>query len=391
MKVLILSWEYPPHIIGGLGKHVYHISKALASKNIDTTVITYTDGTSKSEEITDNVRVLRVNPYSLRYPDFTSWIHGMNLLMIEKALKFKNFDIIHVHDWLTALAGINIKHIMRKPLIATIHSTELGRRRGYLSNDHEKHIHEVEWILTYEAWRIICCSNYMVNEVSNFFQCPLNKIVRIYNGIDPNSLLPSNNVNRRKYAEDYEKIVLFVGRLVYEKGPHILIEAANILRRNDIKFLFVGEGSMKPYLLELGKKLGLSEKLYFLGHIPDDILYAIYKMASVAVFPSLYEPFGIVALEAMALGTPVIASAVGGLNEIIINGYNGIKVTPGSAYELAEAIVKIIDDPSLSKKLIENAKNFVKNFTWEKAAEETIKLYEEVIREYNIGNWKPRV
>ncbi|RZN55798.1 MAG: glycosyltransferase family 1 protein [Candidatus Methanomethylicota archaeon] len=391
MKVLILSWEYPPHIIGGLGKHVYHISKALASKNIDTTVITYTDGTSKSEEITDNVRVLRVNPYSLRYPDFTSWIHGMNLLMIEKALKFKNFDIIHVHDWLTALAGINIKHIMRKPLIATIHSTELGRRRGYLSNDHEKHIHEVEWILTYEAWRIICCSNYMVNEVSNFFQCPLNKIVRIYNGIDPNSLLPSNNVNRRKYAEDYEKIVLFVGRLVYEKGPHILIEAANILRRNDIKFLFVGEGSMKPYLLELGKKLGLSEKLYFLGHIPDDILYAIYKMASVAVFPSLYEPFGIVALEAMALGTPVIASAVGGLNEIIINGYNGIKVTPGLAYELAEAIVKIIDDPSLSKKLIENAKNFVKNFTWEKAAEETIKLYEEVIREYNIGNWKPRV
>ncbi|NHV46012.1 MAG: glycosyltransferase family 4 protein [Candidatus Verstraetearchaeota archaeon] len=391
MKVLILSWEYPPHIIGGLGKHVYHISKALASKNIDTTVITYTDGTSKSEEIIDNVRVLRVNPYSLRYPDFTSWIHGMNLLMIEKALKFKNFDIIHVHDWLTALAGINIKHIMRKPLIATIHSTELGRRRGYLSNDHEKHIHEVEWILTYEAWRIICCSNYMVNEVSNFFQCPLNKIVRIYNGIDPNSLLPSNNVNRRKYAEDYEKIVLFVGRLVYEKGPHILIEAANILRRNDIKFLFVGEGSMKPYLLELGKKLGLSEKLYFLGHIPDDILYAIYKMASVAVFPSLYEPFGIVALEAMALGTPVIASAVGGLNEIIINGYNGIKVTPGSAYELAEAIVKIIDDPSLSKKLIENAKNFVKNFTWEKAAEETIKLYEEVIREYNIGNWKPRV
>jgi glycosyltransferase involved in cell wall biosynthesis len=391
MKVLILSWEYPPHIIGGLGKHVYHISKALASKNIDTTVITYTDGTSKSEEIIDNVRVLRVNPYSLRYPDFTSWIHGMNLLMIEKALKFRNFDIIHVHDWLTALAGINIKHIMRKPLIATIHSTELGRRRGYLSNDHEKHIHEIEWILTYEAWRIICCSNYMVNEVSNFFQCPLNKIVRIYNGIDPNSLLPSNNVNRRKYAEDYEKIVLFVGRLVYEKGPHILIEAANILRRNDIKFLFVGEGSMKPYLLELGKKLGLSEKLYFLGHIPDDILYAIYKMASVAVFPSLYEPFGIVALEAMALGTPVIASAVGGLNEIIINGYNGIKVTPGSAYELAEAIVKIIDDPSLSKKLIENAKNFVKNFTWEKAAEETIKLYEEVIREYNIGNWKPRV
>jgi glycogen(starch) synthase len=391
MKVLMLSWEYPPHIVGGLGKHVYYLSKTLALKNIDITVITYTDGTSKSEEFINNVRVIRVNPYSLRYPDFISWIYGMNLLMVEKALKLRNFDIIHAHDWLTALAGINIKYIMRKPLIATIHSTELGRRRGYLSNDYERHIHEIEWILTYEAWRIICCSDYMVSEVNKFFQCPLNKIVRIYNGVDPNSLIPSSNVNRKNYAEDYEKIVLFVGRLVYEKGPHLLVEAANILKRNDIKFLFIGEGTMKPYLLELGKKLGISEKLYFLGHVPDDILYAIYKMASVAVFPSLYEPFGIVALEAMALGTPVIVSAVGGLNEIIINEYNGIKVTPGSAYELAKAIEKIIDNPSLSKRLIENAKNFVKNFTWEKAAEETIKLYEEVIMEYNAGNWKTRV
>ncbi|MCC6013102.1 MAG: glycosyltransferase family 4 protein [Candidatus Verstraetearchaeota archaeon] len=391
MKVLMLSWEYPPHIVGGLGKHVYYLSKTLAFKNIDITVITYTDGTSKSEEFINNVRVIRVNPYSLRYPDFISWIYGMNLLMVEKALKLRNFDIIHAHDWLTALAGINIKYIMRKPLIATIHSTELGRRRGYLSNDYERHIHEIEWILTYEAWRIICCSDYMVSEVNKFFQCPLNKIVRIYNGVDPNSLVPSSNVNRKNYAEDYEKIVLFVGRLVYEKGPHLLVEAANILKRNDIKFLFIGEGTMKPYLLELGKKLGISEKLYFLGHVPDDVLYAIYKMASVAVFPSLYEPFGIVALEAMALGTPVIVSAVGGLNEIVINEYNGIKVTPGSAYELAKAIEKIIDNPSLSKRLIENAKNFVKNFTWEKAAEETIKLYEEVMIEYNAGNWKTRV
>jgi glycogen(starch) synthase len=391
MKVLMLSWEYPPHIVGGLGKHVYYLSKTLALKNIDITVITYTDGTSKSEEFINNVRVIRVNPYSLRYPDFISWIYGMNLLMVEKALKLRNFDIIHAHDWLTALAGINIKYIMRKPLIATIHSTELGRRRGYLSNDYERHIHEIEWILTYEAWRIICCSDYMVSEVNKFFQCPLNKIVRIYNGVDPNSLVPSSNVNRKNYAEDYEKIVLFVGRLVYEKGPHLLVEAANILKRNDIKFLFIGEGTMKPYLLELGKKLGISEKLYFLGHVPDDVLYAIYKMASVAVFPSLYEPFGIVALEAMALGTPVIVSAVGGLNEIVINEYNGIKVTPGSAYELAKAIEKIVDNPSLSKRLIENAKNFVKNFTWEKAAEETIKLYEEVVIEYNAGNWKTRV
>lgn len=386
-----MSWEYPPHIVGGLGRHVFHLSKTLASKGVEVEVLTYTDGSSPSDEVVDGVRVARVNPYSLRYPDFTSWIHGLNLLMVDRATKFKDYDLIHVHDWLTATSGIMIKHMMRKPLIATIHSTELGRRGGSLKNEHERHIHEIEWLLSYEAWRVICCSRYMVGEVSKFLGCPKEKIVQIHNGYAPNSFPTPAKIDRRDYARDEEKIVLFVGRLVYEKGPHLLLEAASRLRRDDLKFIFVGDGSMKPYLIDLSDRLGISKKVYFLGHVPDDVLHALYKFASVAVFPSLYEPFGIVALEAMGVGVPVIVSAVGGLDEIIQHGHNGLKFQPGSSDALAEAIKLVVDNPELSGRIVENARKSLASFTWEKAAEDTIKLYESVLREYGISPWKPRV
>ena len=387
----MLSWEYPPHIVGGLGRHVFHLSRALSSKGIGVQVLTFTDGSSPSEETVDGVRVMRVNPYSLRYPDFTSWIHGLNLLMVERVVKLREFDLIHVHDWLTATSGIALKHVMRKPLVATIHSTELGRRGGSLKNEHERHIHEIEWLLSYEAWRVICCSRYMVNEVSRFLGCPPNKIFQIPNGYAPDSFPKPAPLNRRDYARDDERIVLYVGRLVYEKGPHLLLEAAGKLRRGDLKFIFVGDGSMKPYLVDLSVRLGISDKIYFLGHVPDDVLHALYRLATVAIFPSLYEPFGIVALEAMGLGVPVIVSAVGGLDEIVQHGHNGLKFHPGSPSALAETINMLVDNPELCRRLAMNAREGLGAFTWEKVADETIKLYELVLEEYKSGTWKPRV
>ncbi|MGQ9759626.1 MAG: glycosyltransferase family 4 protein [Candidatus Methanomethylicaceae archaeon] len=391
MNVLMLSWEYPPHIVGGLGRHVFHLSKFLSSRGVGVNVLTFTDGSSPSEEVDGNIRVKRINPYSLRYPDFISWIHGLNMLIVEEATKMVGFDLIHVHDWLTAISGVTLKHMMRKPLVATIHSTELGRRGNTLRNEHERHIHEIEWLLSYEAWRVICCSRYMMNEISKFLGCPTDKIVQIHNGYELSSFPEPARINRRDYARDDEKIVLFVGRLVYEKGPHLLLEAASKLRRSDLKFIFIGDGSMKPYLIDLSKKLGVAEKVYFLGHVTDEVLHAFYRLTSIAVFPSLYEPFGIAALEAMGAGGPVIVSAVGGLDEIVQDGYNGLKFHSGSSDSLAEAIARLIDDQTLSRRLAENARGFLKDFTWDKAAKETIKVYESVLSEYQIGSWKPRV
>ncbi|MDI9644802.1 MAG: glycosyltransferase family 4 protein [Candidatus Verstraetearchaeota archaeon] len=385
MRVLTMTWEYPPHIVGGLGRHVYNLSVHLASKGVDVSVLSFTDGTSSLWEVSEGVKVTRVNPYVMRYPDFVSWIQGLNMLMIERASLLGNFDLIHVHDWLTAYAGIALKHLRRCPLVATIHATELGRRKR-LSNESEKHIHEVEWWLTYEAWKVICCSNYMRDEVQSNLGCPPDKISVIYNGYDP-KMAPLNSSPCRRDG----KTVIFVGRLVYEKGPHLLVEAANLLRERDLRFLIVGDGAMRPYLEGLAKRLKVSDRVEFLGHVDDDRLLSVYKEASVMVIPSLYEPFGIVALEAMSLGVPVVVSNTGGLDEIIRDGYEGLKFQSGSAESLAEAISRLLDDEKLRAIVVENAKARVKDFSWSKTTDETIKVYRRVLDEYGRGEWKPGV
>jgi glycogen(starch) synthase len=390
MRVLMISWEYPPYIVGGLGRHVFHISKSLVQKGIDVTVLTFNDGSSPAQEEVNGVQVVRINPYSLRYPDFISWSHGLNMLMIEAASAIDDFDVIHVHDWLTAYAGIALKHIKRKPLVATIHSTELGRR-GSLRNDYERHIHELEWWLTYEAWNVICCSNYMLREVSGNMGCPREKMSVITNGYEGGSMGSPASLVRENYAQNGQKLVIYVGRLVYEKGPHILLEAASKLKHLDLKYLIVGDGSMKPYLVDLSRKLGISERVYFLGHISDSELATFYQWSSAAVFPSLYEPFGIVALEAMGAGIPVVVSATGGLDEIVQDGYNGLKFMPGSSDSLTYQLNRVITDKALSDWLVGNARQSIEKYSWDSAATETVAVYRKVLDQYEKGSWKPAV
>jgi len=382
----MLSWEYPPHIVGGLGRHVHQLSKSLSAKGIEVKVLTYTDGSSPSSEVVDGVSVVRMNPYGTRYPDFVSWIHGLNMQMIEAANAADDVDILHAHDWLAACAGIALKHMKRKPLLATIHSTEMGRR-GDLKNDYERHIHELEWWLTYEAWKVICCSNFMLDEVSRNLSCPAAKMAVINNGYAPNSLGQPASQNRRDYALNGEKIVLFVGRLVFEKGPHLLLEAASKLSDQSLKYVIIGDGSMKPYLIELSKKLGISHRVYFLGHVSDVELTNFYKWATLAVFPSMYEPFGIVALEAMGSGVPVIVSGVGGLNEIVQDSFNGLKFAPGSSDSLAFQIRRLANDDALRNFIIKNAHTSIGKYSWDAAAEETIAVYKDVLAEFRKSAW----
>lgn len=390
VRVLMVSWEYPPHIVGGLGRHVYHLSKTLTEKGVQVTVLTFTDGSSPSREDVGGVEVLRVNPYGARYPDFVSWTHGLNMRMIERGREAGDCDLIHVHDWLSACAGIALKHMKRKPLVATIHSTEMGRRGG-LKNEYERHIHELEWWLSYEAWNVICCSNYMLREVSSNLNCPGGKMAVIPNGFAKNEVEPATELNRRDYAQDQEKIVLYVGRLVYEKGPQLLVEACSKLQDLSLKFIFVGDGSMRPYLVDLSRRLGVKEKVYFLGHVSDAQLWTFYRWSSMAVFPSLYEPFGIVALEAMGAGVPAIVSATGGLDEIVQDGFNGLKFVPGASDSLAYQIRRACGDGALVGRIVENARSSLEKYSWEGAAERTLGVYRRVLGEYAKGTWKPAI
>ncbi len=398
MKILMLSWEYPPRIVGGLSRHVYWLSHNIAKIGHRVYVGTLSVSDEEViEEPSDNLTIIRINPYKIPSPDFISWVHQFNQILLEKIIDYpgSNIDIIHAHDWLVARAGIILKHLYRKPLIATIHSTEYGRRNG-LHNVFERHIHEIEWLLTYEAWKVIVCSNYMMQEVQRIFSTPIDKIHIIPNGVNPIKKMSKDEVRRvlEKYGIPPDKrIILFVGRLVYEKGAHILLEAIPRITSivDDVFFVFVGTGPMKDYLLKRSIELRVNNKVVFTGFVSDFELQALYNAAYVAVFPSLYEPFGIVALEAMSIGKPVIVSNVGGLSEIVVHGVNGLKVPPGDIESLANAIIELLSNPEHARKMGEEGFHIVYDkYTWDKIAEQTISIYEKVLEEYAMSSWKPK-
>ena len=263
LSVLMLSWEYPPRVIGGISPHIYFLSKHLANQDVKVYVITCDFPGAPAHEIIDGVEVYRVDSYKNPSPDFATWVYLMNMNMQkETAILMKKIsrkvDVIHAHDWLVADAGIGLKHIFRKPLLVTMHSTEMGRRNG-LHTDAEKMIHETEAWLTYEAWKVICCSDYMVSHVKYAFGLPNDKMVMVPNGVNTqnyDNLDFNASEFRSKFALPEEKIVLYVGRLVYEKGIHVLINAVpKILSKVNAKFIIVGSGYMKEQLLNIVRSM----------------------------------------------------------------------------------------------------------------------------------------
>jgi glycosyltransferase involved in cell wall biosynthesis len=231
LKVMMLSWEYPPRVIGGISPHVFFLSKGLVEVGVEVYVVTCDFPGAPAHETIDGVEVYRVDSYKTPSPDFATWVYLMNLNMQKEAATLAarlpgRIDLFHAHDWLVATAGIGLKHVFRKPLLATMHSTEVGRREG-IHTATEKMIHETEAWLTYEAWKVICCSNYMVQHVKWAFGLPDDKLVMVSNGVNSNIYEAAEKQDcesfRREFALPEEKLVLFVGRLVYEKGAHVFL------------------------------------------------------------------------------------------------------------------------------------------------------------------------
>ncbi|MEM2108646.1 MAG: glycosyltransferase family 4 protein, partial [Candidatus Bathyarchaeia archaeon] len=337
-----------------------------------------------------------VDSYKNPAPDFATWVYLMNLNMQREAAaiinKVDKIDVFHAHDWLVATACIGLKHVFRKPLLATMHSTEIGRRDG-LHTDTERMIHETEAWLTYEAWRVICCSNYMVSHVKWAFGLPEDKLAMIPNGVNTNVYegIEKENLRefRAKFALPEEKIVLYVGRLVYEKGIHVLINAVpKILDKVNAKFLIVGNGYMKDQLLNIARSMRLEHKILFLGFVDEATLMKLQKCADVSVVPSLFEPFGIVALEAMAAKSPVVVSDTGGLTEIVEHDVTGVKVYPNNPESLAWGITKVLLDENYRRYISENAYRKVREkFDWNRIAEQTMQIYRAVLGEYSKSFW----
>jgi glycogen(starch) synthase len=267
----------------------------------------------------------------------------------------------------------------------------MGRRDG-LRTTTERMIHETEAWLTYEAWKVICCSDYMISHVKYAFGLPNDKLVMVPNGVNTqnyDTLTEDLQAFRSKFALPEEKIVLFVGRLVYEKGVHVLINSVpKILSKANAKFIIVGSGYMKEQLLNIVRSMGLEHKVLFEGFMDEATLLRLQRCADVSVVPSLFEPFGIVALEAMAAKSPVVASDTGGLSEIIEHDVTGVKVYPNNPDSLAWGITKILLDDNYARNLRDNAyRRVLERYDWHKIAQQTKRIYEGVIGEYSKSFW----
>jgi glycogen synthase len=397
LNVMMFSWEFPPRVIGGISPHVYFLSKSLAKNDVKVHVVTCDFPGTPAYEVIDGVEVYRVDSYKNPSPDFATWVYLMNMNMQKEAAAIaaklpEPIDVFHAHDWLVATTGIGLKHVFRKPLLVTMHSTEIGRRDG-LHTSTERMIHETEAWLTYEAWRVVCCSDYMVTHVKWAFGLPPDKLAMVPNGVNPHDYegLAKQDLRefRLRFALPHEKIVLYVGRLVYEKGIHILINAVpKILAKTDAKFVIVGSGYMQEQLSNIVKSMGLEHKVLFTGFVDEESLLKLQKVADVSVVPSLFEPFGIVALEAMAAKSPVVVSDTGGLGEIVQHDVTGVKVYPNNTDSLAWGIIKVLTDDGYARHIRENAYRVIlERYDWDKIAQQTRGLYEAVLGEYSKSAW----
>ena len=387
MKILMLTWEYPPRIVGGIARVVNDLSKRLIKDGHDVYVITYKEGNVPYYENDKGVHVYRVDNYMINPNNFIDWTFQLNFNMISKAAEIINkegkFDVIHAHDWLVAYAAKTLKESFDIPLVCTIHATEAGRNSG-IHNPDQRYVNDSEWMLTYESSEVIVNSKFMKNDLQRLFGLPYEKINVVPNGINTTAYngVEKDYEFRRKYAMDNDKIILFMGRLVFEKGvQHLIAAMPKILSGyHDVKLVIAGRGGMTDELKAQAEAMGLSNKVYFTGYLNARQVSKMYKCADISVFPSTYEPFGIVALEAMLAGVPTVVSDVGGLNEIVEHRVDGMKSYAGNANSLADSILELLLNPELCDKITKKAKQKVKNeFNWAKIAQDTYFTYEKAI------------
>ena len=392
-RVLLLSWEYPPVIEGGLARHVRKLAEALVRQGVAVDVLTRgivggpRNGQPGVEELA-GVTVHRVaEPSWPRDLDrFVAWVEQMNgdMLAAGEALAEENgYELIHGHDWLVAQASAALAQRAGVPYVTTIHATEHGRHQGWVQNAPQSHIHSVERWMAGRADGVIVCSHYMRGHVADIFDIDERRITVIPNGIDPSELQPAGDLQalRRRFAEPHEKLVLLVGRLVYEKGFQLALEALPgvVEQVENVRYLVAGSGTHEAELKQQAQRLGLSEHGHFLGWIGDDVLHSLYRIADLCVVPSIYEPFGLVALEAMASGCPCIVADTGGLREVVPVGERvGLRFNGGDPEHLGVMIERLLVDEALRERLVTEASEHVLSFDWDEIAQRTRGVYSQL-------------
>ncbi len=414
VRVLILSWEYPPVIEGGLARHVRKLAEEMVRQGVEVDVLTRGTGerslaetgirpegacppasVGNGAEQREGVSVHRVRePQWPRDLDrFVGWVQRMNEDMVqagEALAEERSYDLVHGHDWLVAHAGATLAERVGVPYLTTVHATEHGRHQGWVQDEPQAHIHSVERWMAKRADGVIVCSHYMRGHVADIFDIEEDRVAVIPNGIDPRDMRPVGDLDalRREFAQPQERLVVLVGRLVYEKGFQLALDALPgvIERVGNVRFLVAGSGTHEQELKEQAERLGLLEHGAFLGWIGDDALHSLYRIADLCVVPSIYEPFGFVALEAMASGCPCIVADTGGLREVVPAGERvGLRFNGGDAAHLGVMIERLLTDAQLRERLVAEASEHVLSFDWSDVARRTRGVYRELTAGRRMG------
>ncbi|GAA1984777.1 glycosyltransferase family 4 protein [Catenulispora subtropica] len=393
MRVLMLSWEYPPVVVGGLGRHVHALARNLARAGHQVTVATRHAPGAPLEEVVEGVRVVRApeDPPAIPFdtPHLLAWTMAFNHTLTRAALSAAEggeFDLVHAHDWLVTHTAVTMKDHLRVPLVATVHATEAGRHQGWLPGDLNRAIHSVECWLGSEAERVLVCSRYMGREVDALLGVPEAKTAIIPNGVDMPRWRPDPAevaASRSRYA-DSGPLIGFAGRLVYEKGVQHLLHAVPELRRRHpgLRVVIAGDGPQRGELEATAGQLGLHREVSFTGFVPAPGLSSTMASTDAMVVPSIYEPFGLVALEAAAAGAPLAVSETGGLAEIVEPGVTGLRFRARDTEALAESVSSLISDRASAQSMATAAHAMVRDrYGWSSVADATAGVYAAVTAE----------
>ncbi len=377
MKIAMIGWEYPPFKAGGLATHCYGITHSLAENGVK---IDFYMPKTKQKSYSDNpnlkiVEVGETDIFPYDRPDskelaglFYDAVYRYNDIVVAKIQynikKYGKYDLIHCHDWLTMRAGVTLKEKTGLPLIITVHSTEYDRAGWLYPN---------QWFIDLERYgmekadKIIAVSHFTKRVIVEKYGINPDKIEVVHNAVYP-------------IPEGQKKgIVLFLGRLTIQKGAEFFLKAAQKVKEHepDARFVVAGTGDMLPRLIDQAIHLGISDRVIFTGRLTEEEVKHIYSISSVYVMPSVSEPFGITALEAISAGTPTIVSKTAGVAETF---KNCLKVDFWDTDEMANKIISILKYDPLRSTIAQEGKHEIDLFTWNRVATQTIDVYIKVIK-----------
>ena len=387
MRILHFSWEYPPVMYGGLGTHVLALTQEQARRGHQVTVITQAvPGDPDSSCLVDGVWVIRVANYYedalFTQANFDYWVHGFALAS-QQACDHMEIapEVIHAHDWVTAVQLEGASTFLSVPSVLTIHATEFGRHNGWLASKLSRHVYARERKAIAAADAVIVCSQFMSHEIRNGYGVAPKKLEVIPNGIQSMGAIAKNTLTDRHDGDPEEFVIGFLGRLEWEKGVHHVIDAMALIQNRSIRLEIAGIGSQVEELRNKVARKDLNHRVSFLGHIQEVDRIRTLQSWDVAVIPSSYEPFGIVALELGQLRVSLITSHVGGLADIIPSSDFGypIKVTDGAS--IALQINSIFDNPVQARERADRLAGRIESrYTWNQVATATDRVYEVVTK-----------